>query len=88
MKNNKGIAPLPIFIIQLLFVGTAVACVWHIPAWEKAKSEGSDARAIYQAQKMWPQQVFDKLPGNHTVTAITYVKGNGGNFSGGIDAAH
>lgn len=66
------------------FAAIACACIWHIPAWSAAKAKGGDAPAIYQAQEMWPQQVFDKLPGAHRATEITFQKGNGGNFINGI----
>lgn len=46
---------------KLAFMGIAAACIWHIPAWEKAKANHTEKE--YQAQKMWPQQWFAKLPG-------------------------
>lgn len=64
---------------KLAFIALLGACVWHIPAWDQAKATHTEA--IYQAQQMWPQQVFNKVPN----TAITYKEGNGGNFAGGID---
>lgn len=44
----------------MFFVISAPA-IWHIPAWEAAKDAGTEKQ--YQAQEMWPQQLFDKLPG-------------------------
>lgn len=78
-------------LVQSAFVGMAgllmLACAWHIPAWEKAKDAGGDAPSIYQAQKMWPQNIACKLPGGDCTPnmSIKYVTGNGGNFAGGID---
>jgi hypothetical protein len=46
---------------EALWGAIALACIWHIPAWEKAKANHTEA--TYQAQEMWPQQLFDKLPG-------------------------
>ena len=62
----------------------AAACIWHMPAWSKAKAQGGDAPAIYQAQEMWPQQVFDKLPGDHRETIIAFKNSNSGNLPGGV----
>lgn len=70
----------------VMFAPLIAACTWHIPAWTRAKAQGGDAEAIYQAQEMWPQQVFDKLPGSHTRTWIGFKLGNGGNFKQGIDS--
>lgn len=60
MKNKKGFLIVPL-LFQIAFGATGIACLWHIPAWSKAKAEGKTAE--YQAQKMWPQQEFAKLPG-------------------------
>lgn len=97
--NNKGevfltLATIP-GVIHLIGVGILVAAVWHVPAWTKAKKEGTTAQ--YQAQKMWPQEVFAKLPGGdnykgraNDVSVAPNVEeiavalaGNGGNFVGG-----
>lgn len=58
------------------------ACVWHIPAWEKAKANHTEAE--YQSKEMFPQQLFDKLPGGVSGRKLGTLKsGNGGNFYGG-----
>lgn len=64
---------------KIAFLSIALAAIWHIPAWEQAKDTHTES--IYQAQQMWPQQLFNKIPN----TGITYLNGNGGNFVGGID---
>ena len=88
--------PLPVTIAAVSATKTGVACVvafkslfsivllaaiWHIPAWDKAKQNHTEVQ--YQASEMWPQQVFDKLPGggSHAITMVS--GGNGGNFAGG-----
>ena len=83
MGNSKGIVDPVSLTIQILIGCTMLAAVWHIPAWSKAKAEGKTAE--YQAQKMWPQQIFAKLPGgdSHKPNAIEESKGNEGNFKGG-----
>lgn len=81
--GGGGKMTLALLAPKIAFGVLALACIWHIPAWEKAKATGGDAPAIYQAQEMWPQQLFDKLPGVHTRTGITFAQGNGGNFIGG-----
>jgi len=61
---------------KVLWAALIVACAWHIPAWEKAKDNHTEA--TYQMQQMWPQPFFgtqNKMPSN--------VMGNGGNFTGG-----
>lgn len=75
MKNKKGHVILGVAFMHMnMAAATALsfkaaglalvaACIWHIPAWEKAKAAGPEARKAYQAQKMWPQQLFAKLPG-------------------------
>lgn len=93
MKNNKGLANLLVLAIvpvsaagvtatvisfKLLFASVAVAAIWHIPAWDEAKKNHTEA--IYQAQQMWPQQVFNQIPS----TEISYKYGNGGNFAKGM----
>lgn len=67
MKNKRGTAllfPLAIPVVfgfHVAFTCLTAAAVWHIPAWEKAKKNGTEV--AYQAQQMWPQQWFAKLPG-------------------------
>lgn len=93
MKKNKGLADLlvlaivpvsaagvtaTVIVFKLLFASVAAAAIWHIPAWDEAKKKHTEG--IYQAQQMWPQQLFS-VPN----TEITYKNGNGGNFSGGMD---
>lgn len=90
--NNKGeifltLATVP-GIVHVVGAALLVACIWHIPAWQEAKKNGTTAQ--YQAQKMWPQQFFSTLPGgdnykgkNTVATPTPVVKGNGGNFPGG-----
>lgn len=69
MKNKKGIIIGGLSISGVALGFTAAysivmgAAFWHVPAWEKAKASGPDAEKAYQAQKMWPQQLFAKLPG-------------------------
>ena len=46
---------------KVAFIALALAAAWHIPAWDKAKDANTEA--AYQKQEMWPQQLFDKLPG-------------------------
>lgn len=90
MKNKKGIVNLFILAATHSFaVGVMLAyqigwgvvlapAVWHIPAWTQAKHDHTEE--IYQAQQMWPQQVFNKIP----TTEISYRYGNGGNFAKGM----
>ena len=70
-------------ILNALILGPAV---WHIPAWTEAKKNHNEVN--YQAQEMWPQQLFDKLPGGgaHSLNykyAIGGSSGNNGNLKGG-----
>lgn len=62
MKNKNGIAFFSLLTItgcfHIAFATVLAMALWHIPAWEDAKD-----KAAYQAQEMWPQQLFDKLPG-------------------------
>ncbi len=88
MRNNKGIVFFTLAslagTIHVIGLLTVIACVWHIPAWSKAKAEGKTAE--YQAQKMWPQQEFAKLPGgnsNPNTVALANGSGNRGNFVAG-----
>lgn len=75
--------------IHLIGLGLFGACLWHIPSWTEAKKNGTTAQ--YQAQQMWPQQWFAKLPGGDNykgketpaVVVSAPVTGNGGNFVGG-----
>lgn len=46
---------------KIAFIAIALAAAWHIPAWSVAKANHTEA--AYQAQEMFPQQLFDKLPG-------------------------
>ena len=91
MKNNKGFTVLGVVLakgavssvvtvtaFKAAFLAIALAAIWHIPAWEQAKDNHTEA--IYQAQQMWPQQLF-----SGPRTEITYKNGNGGNFIGGVD---
>lgn len=60
--KNKGYCIIPVvFAFQMAFACVGVAALWHIPAWSKAKKEGKTAE--YQKQKMFPQELFAKLPG-------------------------
>ena len=59
------------------------ACAWHAPAWTAAKANHTEV--AYQSQEMFPQQLFDKLPGGtpgRTIGAVA--TGNGGNLAGGV----
>ena len=62
MKNKKGflvlgLAALP-FTFAVMAMSIGAACIWHIPAWTKAKKEHKEAQ--YQSQKMFPQGKFGK----------------------------
>lgn len=67
--SGGSVSPLEFYLAIPLDLVVA-ACIWHIPAWNEAKvsdgnaigSGGASERA-YQRQEMWPQQLFDKLPG-------------------------
>lgn len=61
MKNKKGIVLPAVVLFQVAFAVVALAAVYHIPSWEQAKKNHTEA--AYQAQQMWPQQWFAKLPG-------------------------
>ena len=54
----------------------ALACIWHIPAWDVAKANGTEK--AYQAQQMFPQELFAKLPGGNIVVHPTVVAPTGG----------
>lgn len=94
MKNKKGhvilglsyvhlgSSVLTITAFKIAFMAIVAACVWHIPAWERAKATHTEAE--YQAQKMFPQQLFDKLPGVHNKTVVIEKSGNEGNLPNGI----
>jgi hypothetical protein len=45
--------------VATFFSPVIIAAIWHIPAWEQAKANHTEA--AYQAQQMWPQQFFAKL---------------------------
>jgi hypothetical protein len=76
LAAHGGVATGVVLGFKIAFLAIAAACIWHIPAWEKAKDTHTEA--IYQAQQMWPQQLF-----SGPRTAITYTTGNGGNLVGG-----
>ncbi len=86
MRNEKGVVFFTLLtfpgVIHLIFLATALACIWHVPAWSKAKANHTEAQ--YQSQVMWPQVPLSMLPGGdapaHTVLVL---QGNGGNFPGG-----
>lgn len=75
MYAHAGCAVVTVTAFKLAFMAIALAAIWHIPAWEKAKANHTEA--IYQAQPMWPVTMPN--------TAISYKTGNSGNFTGGID---
>lgn len=51
-------------LIGAIFAGILlVPMIWHIPAWEKAKKDGTTD--TYQKTEQWPQQLTDKLPGGN-----------------------
>jgi hypothetical protein len=89
MKNQKGFITvhgliiahatgLMVSVVKLGFAACALAAVWHIPAWTAAKANHTEVG--YQSQEMFPQQIFDKLPGGSMRTSSIAIKGNGGNF--------
>lgn len=61
MKNSKGIVYAAVAAIQIAMAGAVGAAIWHVPAWSQAKATHTEA--AYQSQKMWPQELFAKLPG-------------------------
>lgn len=77
MKNKKGFLVLGVqlvnvsagvlafSLVKVSLCAALVAAAWHIPAWEKAKLNHTEES--YQASKMWPQQLFAKLPGGDYV---------------------
>jgi len=72
-----------VFGPEVFFAPIIMAAIWHIPAWSQAKANHTEA--AYQAQEMFPQQLFDKLPGGTPGRSVTgAAKGNGGNFEGGM----
>lgn len=76
--GHLGASTVALIAFKIAFMSIATACIWHIPAWEKAKDNHTEA--IYQSQQMWPQQVFNRIPN----TKITYKNGNSGNLPSGI----
>lgn len=87
MKNEKGslflgiglvhvgAATLVSSIFKLGFIALLAACVWHIPAWSKAKHNHTEAQ--YQSQRMFP------APNPPVMVVHPTLSGNGGNFLGG-----
>ena len=64
---------------QIGFGLIAAACIWHIPAWEQAKANHTEA--AYQAQQMWPQGLFARLPhGNYAYVDPKNVTPSGGHL--------
>ncbi len=57
--NKKGFCLVTLVpcVFKIGFLAIGVACIWHIPAWTKAKTEHKEAQ--YQASVQWPQQVFN-----------------------------
>jgi len=96
MKNKKGHVllgvaythlggtVLTLTIVKAIGMALVAACVWHIPAWEQAKANGTEA--AYQAQQMWPQQLFAKLPGGNAPTKTVVVEPRGGYWEGKVIA--
>lgn len=83
MKNKKGLVGLIFFSMLVpMAAGTFLAAAWHIPAWEQAKAQGKEAE--YQAQAMWPQQMFAKLPGGYAYEPRVVLTGNHGDFKEGF----
>ena len=78
LPAHQAAAATMVFAFKAAFAAIMLAAIWHIPAWEQAKDNHTEA--IYQAQQMWPQQLF-----SGPRTEITYKNGNGGNFIGGVD---
>jgi hypothetical protein len=78
---TKGFAMNFVLANKIAWGAIVLSCIWHIPAWDKAKDIHTEA--AFQAQEMWPQQLFDKLPGGgRTMSPISGSDGNGGNFKG------
>lgn len=95
MKNEKGNVILGLALVhvsgavmtatifKMVMIAIAAACIWHIPAWEQAKDNHTEAK--YQATEQFPQQLFDKLPGGTPGRTLSVVSnGNGGNLTNGI----
>ena len=61
MRNKKGVVVVAAVVFQAAFGIAALSAIAHVPAWTKAKANHTEA--AYQAQQMWPQQFFAKLPG-------------------------
>ena len=51
--NGMGGSSAALLPAEIAFSIIAAACIWHIPAWEQAKANHTEA--AYQSQKMWPQ---------------------------------
>ena len=71
--NKKGVVIPVVLAFQIAFAAATVAAIWHIPAWEQAKANGTEA--VYQAQAMWPQQEFAKLGKGNTPPAVESPRG-------------
>jgi len=72
---NGDVGPI---LTLTVFGACALAAIWHIPAWEKAKANGTEA--AYQASRMWPQDLAAKwLPHGN----IAYVASNTKPVTGG-----
>ena len=73
MKNKKGFTPVIVLSFWALTGAVALACIWHIPAWTKAKENHTEA--IYQSTIM--------IPAHSKPVILSVSNGNGGNFTGG-----
>ena len=70
--NKKGYVVIPaVLTFQIGFALVTGACLWHIPERTSAKANGT-VQAMQQ-KEMWPQQLFDKLPGG-TVGRLNAVR--------------
>ena len=94
MRNEKGHMILGLAYVHLAgtvltvtafkmaFLGILAAAIWHMPAWDEAKDNHTEA--VYQNQQMFPQQLFSMLPGGSIKLNHEALNGNGGNLTGGI----
>lgn len=82
MKNNKGFVHCIILAPIATATGAALvakisgliilsAMAWHVPAWDQAKESHSEKD--YQSQEMFPQQLFDKLPGGQSGRSVGFL---------------
>ena len=88
LNNEKGIWTVPmwaaskgaiagyVLVNKIAWGAIVLACIWHIPAWDVAKANGTEK--AYQAQQMFPQELFAKLPGGNIVVHPTVVAPTGG----------